>query len=175
MLEAQGHQNACLGRPNGPLEHTLGPQDRQNGTLEVPLRSLLAPKMFKLEPFGAPSGNQNWYFGADWEHLKPDIAISTNFNSFGGHCGSFFEPEWTLKLQTIVSNSDMRNTCNALRFLNMFRTILWRIVCLHRSSGPLVRSVNTDVSLRSAMAVQSDALLEMHVSSLRNWCGFLEK
>ena len=34
-------------------------------------------------------------------------------------------------------------------------------MCLHRSSGPLVRLVNTGVSLRSAMAVQSDDVFEM--------------
>ena len=52
-LEARDPQNGHLGRPNGPLERTLGAQDLQNGALEVPLRSLLAPKMFKFDLLGS--------------------------------------------------------------------------------------------------------------------------
>ena len=139
-----GTPRASKWSPRGASEVTFGTQDAQIGAL------------------WRPSGDQNWHFGAYWEHLKSDIDNFTNVSSFWRHFGAFVGPKWGLQLRKNVSNSDVRNTCNALCFLSRCWTILWRIMCLHRSSGPLVRSVNTDVSLRSAMAVQSDGLLEIH-------------
>ena len=55
---ARDPQNGHLGHPKGPFEHSLGPRHHQHEALEVPLRSLLAPKMLKLELFGGPLGTK---------------------------------------------------------------------------------------------------------------------
>ena len=59
----------------GASEVTFGTQDAQIGAL------------------WGPSGDQNCHFGVYWVHLKPDIDHFTDFSSFWGHVGTFFEPK----------------------------------------------------------------------------------
>ena len=88
-LEARDPQNDHLGRPNKPLEYTLGPQDPQNGALEVPLKSFLAPKVLKLEPFGTPLGTKIAILGHIGSTLNLISLILLIFIHFGVIVGHF--------------------------------------------------------------------------------------